>query len=113
MASFAKALKRVEKKIEAEKPVFRDNGSEPVYSNLKSMPSVKVLNLEVFNTKKIIARSFLELSKSWMDTMMLLSSWIARKEISHIEYDALVKYLNRKEQSVRLLNKFSRKVIYD
>jgi hypothetical protein len=101
MASFAKARKnleiRLEKAISERAPVFRDNGSEPVYSNLKAMPEARVLNVELFNTKKIIASSFLELSKSWMDTMMLISSWVSRKEISTLEYDAIVKYLNRKE----------------
>lgn len=100
MVSFTTYKAKLDRKIEKaiEQPVFveRKPGEERINTNLKALtPQGKTVDIDVFNKYKIIAKEFLSLSGSFMDTMMLLSSWVSHNKINIAEYDVIVKYLNR------------------
>jgi hypothetical protein len=100
MASFKTYKAKLDRKIEKaiEEPVFvpRKIGEERINTSLRSMTTPEQeVRLDVFNKQKMIAKDFLYLSGSYMDMMMLLSSWVSHQKINSAEYNLIVKYVNK------------------
>ena len=90
-------LSRQMAKIEQEN--FEEKKSitlaDKVNPNLKPLNQVHYeVNLEDFAKYKSIAKTFKEMSGSWVDTMQLLQSWLIGHKINHETFKAIVRFLD-------------------